>query len=362
MQNISEKENKAVTIWLFTLIVLIMIMVVFGGYVRLTRSGLSLVEWHPISGVIPPITDAEWEVEFGKYKETPEFQIINAGMDVEGFKEIFYLEYIHRVIARLVGLVVALPLFYFWWKKIIPWRESGVYVLIALLFLFQAFLGWYMVSSGLVDHPEVSHLRLTFHLLTALLLLGITTWAAFDHMYRFPAIEKKALKSKTFIWSVVLMGTLVFQIMYGGFMAGLKAGHVSSTYPLIYGKWIPSGMLSAAEPWWSNLWNTPLTVHFTHRWFAIIVLAVSFWLYWSTRHTPHSKKLHKGIFWMLILTLVQITLGVITIWYHVPIFWASLHQATALSLFTVTIFINYQVVHEPVPDPVVQDAGEQVTA
>lgn len=362
MQNISEKDNKKVTIWLFTLIILVMVMVVFGGYVRLTRSGLSLVEWHPISGVIPPITDAEWEVEFGKYKETPEFQIINASMDVDGFKEIFYLEYIHRLIARIVGFIVALPLFYFWWKKIIPWRESGLYVLVGLLFLFQAFLGWYMVSSGLVDHPEVSHLRLTFHLLTALLLLGLLVWMALDHLYHFPKIEKEEYKSKPFKWSVVLMSVLIFQIMYGGFMAGLKAGRVSSTYPLIYGKWIPTGMFSALEPWWSNLYNTPLTVHFTHRWFAIVVLAVSFWLYWITRHMAHSKRVHKGILWMFILTLVQITLGVITIWYHVPIFWASLHQATALALFITTIVISYQIIHEPVPAPIVEQIKKKIIA
>ncbi len=354
MEHLTEKQNKAILIWLVTLIILIMVMVVFGGYVRLTRSGLSLVEWHPISGVIPPIGDEAWEIEFDKYKATPEFQIINAGMDVEGFKAIFYLEYIHRMIARLVGFIVALPIFYFWWKKIIPWRESGVYSLIGFLFLFQAFMGWYMVSSGLVEHPEVSHLRLTFHLLTALLLLGITVWVALDHFYWFPAgehptVEKKAFKSKAFIWSVLLMGMLTFQIMYGGFMAGLKAGHVSSSYPLIYGKWIPDGLLSQIEPWWSNLFNAPLTVHFTHRWFALVVLAVSFWLYWITRKNAHSRKLHEGIIWMFILTMVQITLGVVTIWYHVPIFWASVHQGTALSLFVVTVFINYQVLHEPVP-------------
>lgn len=360
MQNVSEKDNKKITIWLFTLIVLVMVMVVFGGYVRLTRSGLSVVEWNPISGVIPPITDAQWDAEFSKYQATPEFQIINSHMDVHDFKEIFYLEYIHRLIARIVGFIVALPLFYFWWKKIIPIRESGMYVLVGLLFLFQAFLGWYMVSSGLVDHPEVSHLRLTFHLLTALLLLGLTAWLALNHLYHFPKLEKEEYKSSPFKLAATLMGVLVFQIMYGGFMAGLKAGHVSSTYPLIYGKWIPAGLLSSLEPWWRNLYDTPLTVHFTHRWFAIVVLAVSFWLYWITRNTTHSKRVHKGILWMLILTLVQITLGVITIWYRVPIFWASLHQATALSLFITTIVINYQIVHEPVPAPIIEQIKKKV--
>ncbi len=351
MEYLTEKQNKIILIWLNTLIILIMVMVVFGGYVRLTRSGLSLVEWNPISGVIPPTNDEAWEIEFDKYKATPEFNIINTGMDIEGFKSIFYLEYIHRMIARLVGFIVALPIFYFWWKKIIPWRESGIYALIGFLFLFQAFLGWYMVSSGLVDHPEVSHLRLTFHLLTALLLLAITVWTALEHYYWFPSGERpkaetKASKSKSFIWSAVLMGVLAFQIMYGGFMAGLKAGHVSNSYPLIYGKWIPNGLLSQIEPWWSNLFNAPLTVHFTHRWFAIVVFAVSFWLYWITRKNAYSDKLHKGILWMVVLTIVQITLGVITIWYHVPIFWASVHQGTALSLFVVTVFINYQMLHE----------------
>ena len=145
----SEKDNKAITTWLYIVCVLIMFMVVFGGYVRLTRSGLSIVEWNPISGVIPPLGEAAWQQEFTKYQQTPEFQKVNKDMTLEGYKSIFYVEYIHRLIARFAGLVVVIPLFYFIWKGIIPWRKSAVYLAIGLLFAFQGFLGWYMVSSGL---------------------------------------------------------------------------------------------------------------------------------------------------------------------------------------------------------------------
>ncbi len=345
----SEKENKMVTTWLIVVAVLIMCLVLFGGYVRLTRSGLSIVEWNPISGVVPPIGEQAWQTEFAKYQATPEFQKVNQSMTLSEYKQIFYLEYFHRLIARFAGLIVAIPLLYFLLKGIIPWRKSAVYVAIGLLFAFQGWLGWYMVSSGLIDNPAVSHYRLTFHLLTALFLLGLTVWAALNHLNGFPKRVPGAAKSSPFFLSLTLMVVLVLQIAYGGFMAGLKAGHVSNTYPLMFGVLIPQGMLTILEPWWLNLISASTTVHFIHRWFAVIVLLVSIILYFVTRRRGYSARLHQGIILMMGLVGVQILLGAMTVWFFVPTWIALLHQGTALLLFVTALFIIYRTLHELAP-------------
>ena len=347
----TEKQNKAVTTWLFVVAGLIMFMVVLGGYVRLTRSGLSMVEWEPVMGVIPPIGEEQWQEEFAKYQATPEFQIINKNMTLEGYKEIFYVEYIHRLLARFAGLVVVIPLFYFLVKGIIPWRKSGVYLFIAFLFGFQGFMGWYMVSSGLRDVPAVSPYRLTIHLLLALSLLALTLWMALNHLYGFPQRAEGATRSSPFIVSLLVLAVLLLQISYGGLVAGLKAGHASSTWPLMFGRLVPIEQLAKLEPWWTNMLTSPVTVHFIHRWLAFGVLLAAVFLYWVTRKRQYSSAVHKATIWLMVLIGVQIALGVSVIWFHVPLVLALLHQATALFLFVVTIFINYRVAHEPVPYP-----------
>lgn len=345
----NEQDNKAVTIWLLVVCVLIVFMVSFGGLVRLTRSGLSIVEWNPITGVVPPIGDEAWQLEFEKYQQTPEFQKVNAGMTLAEYKEIFYLEFIHRLIARFAGLIVVIPLFYFLFKGIIPWRKSAVYLLIGLGFGFQGFMGWYMVSSGLIDRPAVSHFRLTAHLLTALALLALTLWTALNHIYGFPPKEDGAGRTSPFWLSLLLIAVLVLQISYGGLMAGLKAGHASNTFPLMFGYWIPPGLFSVVEPWWQNLIDTAATVHFMHRWFAFVVLIASIVLYVVARRRAYSTTLHRSILLMVLLTTLQITFGVTVIWFGVPIVVALLHQFTALCLFIVAWFITYRIVHEPIP-------------
>jgi len=348
---VTEKENKAVTRWLFIVCGLIMFMVVLGGLVRLTRSGLSMVEWEPVHGIIPPLSEEQWMAEFAKYQETPEFRIINKNMTLTGYKEIFFLEYFHRLLARFAGLVVVIPLFYFLFKGIIPWRKSAVYLAIALLFAFQGFMGWYMVSSGLRDVPSVSPYRLTIHLLLALFLLAMTLWMALNHRYGFPQRVEGAGSSSPTIVSVLVIAVLVLQISYGGLVAGMKAGHVSNTWPLMFGRLIPPGLLTQLEPWWQNLLTAPMTVHFIHRWLAFGVLLAAFFLYWVTRKRQYSTSVHKAALWLMGLTVVQIALGVSVVWFGVPIILALSHQAVALFLFVTAIFINYRLAHEPVPYP-----------
>lgn len=347
----SEKENRMVTNWLWLVCGLIMLMVAVGGFTRLTRSGLSIVEWNPISGVIPPIGEAQWQAEFAKYQATPEGSLINKNMTLEGYKRIFYVEYIHRLIARFAGLFVVLPLIYFNLKKIIPWRKSGIYWLIVFLFGFQGYMGWYMVSSGLEDVPAVSHFRLTIHLLLALSLLALTLWMAFNHHYRFPKQVPHARRSGPYWLSILLIGVLVLQISYGGLVAGLKAGHASNTWPLMFGRLIPPGLFSAVEPWWRNLIEVTTTVHFMHRWFAFVVFIAALVLYYFTHKRGFSAEMHRSVLWLMGLIVLQIALGVFTVLFNVNIVIALLHQAMALSLFVLAFFINYRIVHEPLPYP-----------
>ncbi len=189
-----QTQNRAVMIWLFIFAFIVAFLVVFGGFVRLTRSGLSITEWNPISGAVPPIGQQAWQEEFSKYQQTPEFKLVNSNMTLEEYKYIFYIEWIHRFIARLAGLVYAIPVFFFLFTKRIPFKEFGIYFAMGMLFIAQAFAGWIMVASGLVDRPSVSHFNLTIHLLLALSLLGLSFWVALgSQVWIFRSIHKSKM-------------------------------------------------------------------------------------------------------------------------------------------------------------------------
>ncbi len=329
---------KTVNIWLYTVSLLIVVMVIFGGYVRLTRSGLSIVEWNVITGVVPPIGDEAWQQTFAKYQQTPEYQKVNVGMTLANYKTIFYAEYFHRLIGRVAGLIVVLPLLIFLLRGIIPWRKSGSYLAILFLFGLQGFLGWYMVSSGLVDIPSVSHYRLTAHLLLALGLLALCLWMALDNRIDRETNPRTRSSTQTFL-AIGLLAMLIVQIAYGGLVAGLKAGHASDTFPLMFGYLIPPGLFAAIEPWWQNLLATAATVHFVHRWFAFFVAIAAIVLFRNVEYPP----IRKTALILIALVTIQITLGVSVIWFHVPLWLALSHQATALLLFVTAIVLNHQI-------------------
>ncbi len=333
-----KTRNNAVMNWLFTFASIVAFLIVFGGFVRLTRSGLSIVEWNPISGSIPPIGEQAWTDEFSKYQETPEYKLINTGMTLEEYKFIFYMEWIHRLIARLAGLFYAIPVFYFLFKKTIPFREFGIYFVMGILFIAQAVAGWIMVASGLVDRPSVSHFNLTIHLLLALALLGLSFWTYLGHKYGFPDSTKKAkwsLASKLAVW---FLGILLIQISYGGFTAGLKAGHVSNTWPLMLGKWIPPNLFNS----FINIFETPQTIVFIHRWFAFVVLAAVIYVYCVVRKNNYQPDLLKGLQWFIGAVTLQIVLGILTILSYVNIVVALLHQAGAIALFALGIYFIHR--------------------
>jgi len=333
-----QTKNNAVMNWLFTFAFIVAFLVVFGGFVRLTRSGLSIVEWNPISGSVPPIGEQAWQREFEKYQETPEFKQINSNMTLEEYKYIFYIEWIHRFIARFAGLVYAIPVFYFLFKKTIPFKEFGIYFVMGMLFIAQAFAGWIMVASGLVDRPSVSHFNLTIHLLLALALLGLALWTAFGHKYGFPDPSKKAKLSLPSKLAVVSFVILILQISYGGMTAGLKAGHVSDTWPLMFGKLIPPNLFKSII----NIFETPQTIVFIHRWFAFVVLVAVVYAYYVVRKTNYQSDLLKGLQWLIAAVSLQIILGILTILSYVNIVVALLHQAGAIALFALLIYFIHR--------------------
>ncbi len=333
-----KTRNTAVMNWLLIFTFVVAFLVVFGGFVRLTRSGLSIVEWNPISGVVPPIGEQAWAEEFAKYQKTPEFVQINSDMTLPEYKFIFYMEWVHRIIARLAGFFYAFPVFYFLFKKTIPFKEFGVYFVMGMLFIGQAFMGWFMVYSGLIDRPAVSHFRLTIHLLFALALFALSLWTYFGHKYGFPDASKKAawsLPSKLAWWSTVI---LLIQISYGGMTAGLKAGHVSDTWPLMLGKWIPANLFTS----WINLLESPFTIVCIHRWFAWLGLILVPVVFYIVRKQNYPAEIQNGLKWLVGVVALQITLGVFTILSYVNIVLALTHQANAILLFGLALYFIHR--------------------
>ncbi|HUG34947.1 MAG TPA: COX15/CtaA family protein, partial [Anaerolineales bacterium] len=318
-----QTKNRAVMNWLYIFTFIVAFLIVFGGFVRLTRSGLSIVEWNPISGVLPPIGEQAWQEEFAKYQQTPEYLQINTGMTLPEYQYIFYIEWMHRFIARLAGLAYAIPVFYFLFKKTIPWKEFGIYFLMGMLFISQAFAGWIMVASGLVDRPAVSHFNLTIHLLLALTLLGLAFWTALGHKYGFTDPAKKSTWSLPSKLAGMYFSVLILQIAYGGMTAGLKAGHVSSTWPLMFGEWIPPNLFSS----FINLFESPQTIVFIHRWFAFAVLIAVPFVYFASKKLNHPQDILTGLKWLLGIVLLQILLGIWAVLSFVNIVVALLHQA-----------------------------------
>ena len=333
-----KTQNTAVMKWLYVFAFVVAFLVVFGGFVRLTRSGLSIVEWNPISGAMPPIGQQAWEEEFAKYQLTPEYLKINTGMTLERYKFIFYMEWFHRNVARTAGLFYAIPVFYFLFKKTIPFKEFGIYFVMGILFISQAVAGWVMVASGLVDRPAVSHFNLTIHLLLALTLFGLALWTAFGHKFGFHDTRKKAAWSLPSKLSVAAFVILIIQISYGGFTAGLKAGHVSDTWPTMMGALIPPNLFTS----WINIIESPQTIVFIHRWFAWLGIILVPAVFYIVKKQNYPADIQNGLKWLIGVVALQITLGVLTILSYVNIVIALIHQANAIFLFGLAVYFIHR--------------------
>ena len=306
--------------WLYSVAFLVFIMVVVGGITRLTESGLSITEWKPITGAIPPMSEVAWVSEFEKYKQIPEYLEINgpAGMTLAEFKNIYFWEWVHRLLGRLIGLAFALPLAWFAFKRAIPegygLRLTGLLVLGGM----QGVIGWWMVTSGLTERTDVSHFRLATHLLTALLILGALVWTALD-LRQLAKGQKR--KSKLTGFGLTVFAILFVQLLFGAYTAGLNAGHASNTWPLMQGSLLPVG-IDWSGSIWTMLNNDIYVIHYIHRWWAWVTVGFLITLAWRIR--GHSKKASAAIHSAY---GVQILLGIATVLSSVNIHFAVLHQA-----------------------------------
>lgn len=336
-------QKRAIAQWLLICCGLVFAMVVLGGVTRLTGSGLSMAEWRPIMGILPPMSAAEWQRVFEIYQQTPEFRLVNAGMDVEGFKGIFWLEYLHRVLGRLLGLAFSIPLIYFVVKKYVPARELPWYLLMLALGGAQGLIGKVMVASGQVDAPEVSQYRLVAHLAAAFLVYAMMLWRALTLM-------QPVGKTRSHVWfrrTAALTALVSITVISGGFVAGLKAGLIYNTFPKMGMTWIPPG-LTALDPLWRNLTENIATVQFNHRILAITTF-IAIVVYWyrgrGADFPPRAAKANNAL---LHAAFLQIVLGVSTLLLSVPTFLAVSHQAVALLLLTVALILLHTLRKIPV--------------
>ena len=304
--------------WLVLVAAMVFLIVVVGGITRLTESGLSITEWKPIRGVIPPLNEAEWQAEFAGYKAIPQYREFNQGMTLAGFKQIYFWEYVHRLLARGIGMVMALVALAFWWRRAIPagygWRMIAILALGGL----QGAIGWWMVASGLVHRTEVSHIRLATHLLAALLIFSVLVWTALD-LRKGPARLPLA--------GAAVLALLTLQLLFGAFTAGLRAGYAFSEWPTMGGRLFPEGV-PLLEPFWRSLVYQPIVVQFVHRWLAFVVAAAAALLAWRAARVGA-----RGAAAALLLALAcQIGLGIATLLSGVDLPIAVAHQAMAVLL------------------------------
>ncbi len=327
------KCDRSIIIWLLIVCIMIFTMVIIGGITRLTDSGLSMVEWKPILGAIPPMNEVEWNRVFDLYKNYPEYQKVNSGMTLSEFKFIFFWEYFHRLFGRLIGVVFFIPYLYFVIRKKVPKTLNTKLFIAFILGGLQGLMGWYMVKSGLVDRPDVSHLRLAAHFGLALIIIGYIFWIIFGQIiqtnedFTFYPVIYKSLFALTILLSI--------QIVYGAFVAGLDAGLAFNTFPKMGNHWIAETAFTM-KSFWKDLIENNATVQFIHRtmgWLILIITTVVLFLGKSVTNKVQKNSLR----YLLAMVFIQFVLGVLTLVYLVPLSIASMHQAGAVILLVLTL-------------------------
>jgi cytochrome c oxidase assembly protein subunit 15 len=327
-----NRNYRSIVIWLIIVCVMVFAMVMIGGITRLTDSGLSMVDWRPLVGAIPPLNEIEWLKVFNDYKSYPEYQKINHGMTLSEFKSIFFWEYFHRLWGRLIGLVFFLPFLYFWLRGYLSKQLKVKLVIALVLGGSQGVLGWYMVKSGLIDRPDVSHFRLAAHLGLAFLIIGYISWIIFGITNRDLIKESN---SKVYKLLVAFSVLLCFQIIYGAFVAGLDAGVGYNTFPKMGRSWIPSAVLSYPSILQDFLENRVM-IQFVHRVGGWLILIFSF-IFMFQKRKVESKSHAKSLGLIVGMIYLQFALGVITIVYSIPLSAALLHQLGACILVILTV-------------------------
>jgi cytochrome c oxidase assembly protein subunit 15 len=316
-------------------------MIILGGVTRLTGSGLSMVEWAPIMGILPPLNETEWQEAFLLYQQYPEYQLKNFHMSVHDFKSIFWFEYGHRLLGRSIGVIFLLPFLYFLFRGKIEKTLRPKLIAMFVLGGLQGLMGWYMVKSGLVNDPHVSQYRLTAHLGLAIIIYAYMFWVTLDLLY--PAIDEHARQRnrKAARRSSIITGVIFITILSGGFVAGTRAGFAFNTFPLMDGRLIPAGLFEMS-PLWRNFFENIVTVQFDHRVLATLLFLIipAFW--WTVKNTQQGSRISTGANLLLAALALQITLGISTLLLVVPVAIAAAHQAGAVILLTSSLFVSHQ--------------------
>jgi cytochrome c oxidase assembly protein subunit 15 len=330
------RPPRVIAAWLLICCALVFAMIVVGGVTRLTHSGLSITEWQPIVGTLPPLSAADWNDVFTKYQATPEYAQVNKGMPLEAFKNVFWWEYFHRLLGRAIGVVFLIPLVWFVARDKFPPGYAPRLFAIFVLGGLQGALGWYMVQSGLVDDPRVSQLRLTAHLGLAFLIFGAMLWTALS-LLRSSA-HRAAVPASRHAWFAVGVVAIVFvMVLSGGLVAGIRAGFAYNTFPLMNGQLVPPEIMSI-DPWYRNFYNNMATVQFDHRVIALLLAVSVPWYWWRTRRADAmGAGARRAATLLLAMLALQVALGVATLLLVVPLPFAAAHQAGAVLLFAAAL-------------------------
>jgi len=339
LAGMDQRSQQQVAAWLLLCCTILFILVVVGGITRLTHSGLSIVEWQPLVGTLPPLSEQAWQETFQRYQQTPEYRKVNLGMNLEAFKGIFWWEYWHRLLGRTIGLIYLVPFLYFLLRRKLDrarvWQLGAIFLLGGL----QGALGWYMVKSGLVDNPRVSQYRLTAHLGLAIAIYATMLWVALGLLTRRGGPPRGAA-GRPWRFSLVLTVIIFMMSLSGGLVAGIRAGLVYNTFPLMNGYWIPPQIL-LLEPWYSNFFENAATVQFDHRLLAWLLAALVPWFWWRSRHVTLTPWARLACDALPAVLLLQLTLGVVTLLLAVPVALGAAHQAGALLLLTTALVVNH---------------------
>ncbi len=329
-----DRGLYAIRIWLLVVAALVVATLIVGGATRLTESGLSIVEWKPVTGALPPLTEAQWAAEFDKYKQIPQYREINRGMALSEFKTIFWWEWAHRMLGRVIGAVFLLPLLFFLWRgwigRDLRWPLFGLFALGGV----QGAVGWWMVSSGLTERVSVSQYRLAFHMTLACVIYAAIVWI----VARLKPAEPVAAPQRLRAGAILLLVLTLLQIYLGALVAGLDAGLTYNTWPHIDGALIPSSeRLLFETPLWRNFFENALTVQFNHRMLAYFILLLALWHSWDTSRSIQDRTTRAYAALFVLLLVMQAMIGIATLLYAVPIGLALLHQAMAILLLTVAV-------------------------
>ena len=334
----TDNKNINIILWLNISLFVLILMVFVGGVTRLTQSGLSMTDWRPITGIFPPANEEQWISEFNKYKEYPEYQNSDMTMTISEYKTIYFWEYLHRILGRFIGLLFIVPFAYFYLKKYLNKNLFKKLIFVFLLGGFQGFLGWYMVKSGLVNNPYISHYRLFVHLLCAFIIIGLVYWIKLDLLF------SKEQKIGDFFYFNRLINIAIFlffmQLMYGAFMAGLKAGKLWNTFPLIEGKIIPNGLFTL-EPFYLNFFENHKLIQFIHRYLGLSLMMIIYYISFQLKEIDLKFNLKSKT--LVTIVSCQVFLGILTLMSDVSIVLAVSHQILAILLMLKLLDLKHSI-------------------